>query len=62
MTILKLFQILAQFLLFLGGLYLGILGAFHLDIFQQLFPKGVVKTVELSIGIATLFLLTMKFI
>ena len=62
MVILKPFQLVAQLLLFLGGLYLGILGAFHLDIFQQLFPKGVIKTVELSIGLATVFLIILKFL
>jgi len=58
----KIVVLLSQYLLYLGGLYLGILGAFHIDIFQQLFPKGFIGYIEVSIGIATVFLIILKFL
>ena len=55
MIILKLLYLLSVFLILISGFYIGILGAFKIDILYILVAKMSLRYVQTSIGIATLF-------
>jgi uncharacterized membrane protein YuzA (DUF378 family) len=62
MIVLRILQLLSQFLVFLGALSVGIFGYFKIDIFQNLLPKGPLRYLQISIGLAAIFLIAMRFL
>jgi len=62
MIVLRILQLLSQFLVFLGALSVGALGYFKIDILQYLVPKGPLQYLQLSIGLAAVFLIAMRFL
>jgi uncharacterized membrane protein YuzA (DUF378 family) len=61
-SFLKPLYLVVQFLLYLGGFYVGLLGAYKMDLFQILFPKSCIRMIEISIGIATLIAILSRFL
>jgi len=53
--------LILQFLLYLGGLYVGLLGACKIDIFQVLVSKSYVRVLQTTIGIATVLAIASRF-
>ena len=61
-SFLKPLYLVVQFLLYLGGFYVGLLGACKMDLFQTLFPKSYIRTIQVSVGIATLIAIISRFL
>jgi len=61
MKILRYFQLFAQLFVFLGALSVGALGFFKVDVFHYIIGKSYLKYLQMSIGIAALFLITLRF-
>jgi uncharacterized membrane protein YuzA (DUF378 family) len=62
MKVLRIFQLLAQLLIFLGALSIGAIGFFKIDILQAIIAKGSLKYLQMSIGLSALFLIVLRFI
>jgi uncharacterized membrane protein YuzA (DUF378 family) len=62
MKVLRYIQLLAQFLVFLGALSVGALGMFKVDVFSVLVAKSSLKYLQISIGIAAMFLIILRFL
>ncbi len=52
----------AQLLVLIGALSWGLIGYSKIDAVVMIFPRQVVNTVYITIGIAALFLITQRFI
>jgi uncharacterized membrane protein YuzA (DUF378 family) len=61
-SFLKPLYLVVQFLLYLGGFYVGLLGAYKMDLFQILFPKSSIRMIQTSIGIATIIAILSRFL
>jgi len=59
---LKPLYLVVQFLLYLGGFYIGLLGLYKFDLFQALFSKPYIKILQISIGIATCIAVGSRFL
>ena len=51
MIVLRILQLLSQFLVLLGALSVGALGYFKVDILQHLLPKGPLRYLQISINL-----------
>lgn len=58
----RLLSIFAQFFVFFGALCVGVLGAFKVDLFQQLLPRSYIRYVQGTIGLAALYMILCRFI
>jgi uncharacterized membrane protein YuzA (DUF378 family) len=62
MKLQRFFILFAQCLILLGAFSIGIYGLYKVDIFQTLFPRSFIRTLQILIGISGLYLLIRHFI
>ena len=62
MLLYKIPQLIALLFVFLGALSIGCLGAFKIDVLQQIFPRTFIQYIQISIGLSAVFLLIKRFL
>lgn len=58
----NIFSLLAQFLVLLGALSLGVFGIYKMDPLEGLFSSTILPYIQMSIGASALFLIAMRFL
>jgi uncharacterized protein len=61
-SVLNLINHVAQLLVLIGALNWGLIGAMRTDAVILIFPKHLVRTVHIAVGVAALYLIVQRFL